>query len=451
MTAHPSASDAAVTVLVRSNLVIPRLRGPTVARPRLHQRLDATATAAVTLVSAPSGYGKTVAVASWLGDRDIAAAWVTLDGHDNDPVLLWTYVMTAVTERLGIEPIAVGHHPDLAIEALAAALRADRRRLIIVLDDVETVTRLATITHAVRALPPNARLILIARALPALPLPRLRAGRQLAEVRTQELAFTFDEARELLEVAEGLTLEADDVQTLVEQTEGWAAALHLAALRLRSDHAALAGFNGRHRYVASYLAGEVVDRLDPELRGFLEETSVLPRISAALADHVRERTDSRHLLHCAAHENLFLVPLDEEGEWFRYHALFAEYLRTRVGHRGALRVRAAEWFRDHDQIEDAVELAIAANDQVLVATLLEEHHLELSRAGRSATVDRWIAALPRELLAARPGVLAAGVLAASGSAIDARRSPPPARPSPGWPRPPTPSAGRPITRSRGCC
>ena len=407
-----------MSVLVRSNLVIPRLRGPTVTRARLHQRLDATATAAVTLVSAPSGYGKTVAVASWLRDRDVLAAWVTLDGHDNDPVLLWTYVVTAVTECLGIEPIEVGHHPDLAIEALAAALRADRRRLIIVLDDVETVTRLATITHAVRALPINARLILIARSLPALPLPRLRAGRQLAEVRAQELAFTLEEARELLEVAEGLTLGADEIRTVVEQTEGWAAALHLAALRLRTDHAPLAGFNGRHRFVASYLAGEVVDRLEPELRAFLEETSVLPRISAELADHVRERTDSRHLLHCAVHENLFLVPLDEEGEWFRYHALFAEYLQSRVAHRGSLRVRAAEWFRDHDQIEDAVELAIAADDQALVASLLEEHHLELSRSGRSATVEGWIAALPRDLLAARPGVLAAGVLAASGSAIE---------------------------------
>ena len=145
---------------------------------------------------------------------------------------------------------------------------------------------------------------------------------------------------------------------------------------------------------------------------------MLPRISAELADHVRGRTDSAHLLRCVAHENLFLVGLDEEGEWFRYHALFAEYLQTRVADGGRLRVRAAEWFRDHDQIEDAVELAIAADDQALVASLLEEHHLELSRSGRSTTVDRWIAALPRDLLTARPGVLAAGVLAASGSAIE---------------------------------
>ena len=408
---------------IRSKLVPPRLRGATIVRPRVERLLEDAATSAVTLVSAPPGYGKRIAVASWLARRGGAAAWVTLDTHDEDPVRLWTYVCAAVRQALrGVAAEAPSETTaEPAIEALATELAADGRPLVIVLDALDHVRSkrsLATIEHAVRALPAHVRLVLIARADPALPLARWRGSGELSELRAGQLAFTREEARELLRAAEGVELSAAELDTLVARTDGWPVALHLAALRLKTTGAPLGGFTGRSRDVAKYLATEVVAGLDDELQDFLHRSAILPRLSAALCDTVLERTDSAALLERVARENLFLDPLDEEGEWFRYQALFAEYLQAALSEdeAAALHRRAAGWFRAHGYVEDAVEHAAAGGDEQAIAELLEAHHLALARGGRTATVDRWIGALPRDLLAARPGVLTAGVLAAGGCA-----------------------------------
>lgn len=405
-------------------------------RPRVNRLLDASASTCVTLVSAPPGYGKSVAVASWLATQPAAAAWVTADTHDNDPLRLWTYIVAGIQQALsGVgararERLRAGDPTaDPAIEVLAAELERDGRELVIVIDDLDRVVnarRLATITHAARALPANARLLLIARSDPALPLPRWRANGELTEIRASDLAFTRSEAAQLLTRAEGLTLSEPAIGALVERTEGWPAALHLATLRMRSSGTTLEGFNGRQRTVARYLATEVLAELDDDLRSFLVATSVLPRLSADLCDAVLERDDAADMLERAGHANLFLVALDEEGVWFRYQALFAEYLQAELDEERAVRLhrRASRWFRDHGEIEDAVEHAASGGDLETVAALLEEHHLELARGGRADTIDRWVAALPQDLLTARPGVLTAGVLAAGGSAQprdDARR------------------------------
>ena len=191
---------------------------------------------------------------------------------------------------------------------------------------------------------------------------------------------------------------------------------------MKATGATLEGFTGRHRDIARYLATEVVAGLDDDLRAFLLRTSVLPRLCAGLCDHVLETSGSAQLLERVAQENLFLVALDEEGEWFRYQALFAEYARAQLdaAHPGAatgLHRRAAVWFRERGEIEDAIEQYAAGGDPETIAELIELHHLTLARAGRAATIERWIDALPRDLLTARPGVLTAGMLAAGGSAL----------------------------------
>ena len=250
-----------------------------------------------------------------------------------------------------------------------------------------------------------------------LPLPRWRANRQLAELRAADLALTRDEAAELLAAVEQLELRPEQLDAIVERTDGWPVAVHLAALRLKRTGAALDGFTGRHRDMARYLATEIVADLDDELRSFLARTSVLPRLCAGLCDHVLEIANADELLERVAQENLFLVALDEDGVWFRYQALFAEYLRAPLDGAGALHLRAAEWFRDHGLIEDAVDQYAAAGETRAIAELIETHHLELARSGRAATIERWIELLPPESLTARPGVLTAGMLAAGGRAL----------------------------------
>ena len=326
------------TAPIRSKLAPPRLRGPTVERPRLYALLDAAAERAVTLVSCAPGYGKSVSVARWLATRRLAAAWVTADASDNDPLRLWSYIVAGIEQALpGVgaaarERLGAGDSTaDPAIEVLAGELEADGRPLVIVIDDLDRVTnprRLATITHAARALPESVRLVLVTRSDPALPLARWRANRQLAELRAADLALTRDEAAELLAAVERLELRPEQLETIVERTDGWPVAVHLAALRLKRTGAPLDGFTGRHRDMARYLATEIVADLDDELRSFLARTSVLPRLCAGLCDHVLEIANADELLERVAQENLFLVALDEEGVWFRYQALFAEYLRA---------------------------------------------------------------------------------------------------------------------------
>ena len=415
------------TAPIRSKLAPPRLRGPTVERPRLYALLDAAAERAVTLVSCAPGYGKSVSVARWLATRRLAAAWVTADASDNDPLRLWSYIVAGIEQALpGVgaaarERLGAGDSTaDPAIEVLAGELEADGRPLVIVIDDLDRVTnprRLATITHAARALPESVRLVLVTRSDPALPLPRWRANRQLAELRAADLALTRDEAAELLAAVERLELRPEQLETIVERTDGWPVAVHLAALRLKRTGAPLDGFTGRHRDMARYLATEIVADLDDELRSFLARTSVLPRLCAGLCDHVLEIANADELLERVAQENLFLVALDEEGVWFRYQALFAEYLRAPLDGAGALQLRAAEWFREHGLIEDAVDQYAAGGETRAIAELIETHHLELARSGRAATIERWIEHLPPESLTARPGVLTAGMLAAGGRAL----------------------------------
>jgi LuxR family maltose regulon positive regulatory protein len=416
--------------LVEIKLMPPRPRAQLVARPRLLKALDDLAGTELTLVSAPTGGGKSVLVGSWCDARpDMAVAWVSLDAADNDAVRLWTYVATSVDRvRPGLGRRALGRlqSPGAGLNAgldeLLNGISAAGEPLAIVLDDLNLLrdeTALRSFEYAVDRLPPGARMIAATRADPPIRLARLRARKALGEIRARDLAFTLEEARELLVVQERIALEDEDVARLVERSEGWPAGLYLAALWLRGRPDASAGvreFTGDHRHVAEYLSGEVIDALDADTRSFLLHTSVLARLSGPLCDDVLGTTDSAARLASLARSNMFLVPLDPRGEWYRYHHLFGELLRMELaraepGTGEELHRRAAEWCRAHGLIEEALDHADAAGDDGALAAILIDHHRPLLRSGREATVLHWVDRIETSALMDAPELSAAGAIA----------------------------------------
>ncbi len=396
-------------------------------RARLLEVLDGDVGAALTVVNAAVGYGKTTLVRSWCIERPEAVIWVTLDSADDDPVRLWTHLATAV-ERLGegfgrraLSCLGTRGAPvDVAVDELMNGLVACGRRVTIVLDDLHAVgseASVGSIAQAIERLPENARLVVSTRSDPAIGLARLRARRALSEVRARELAFTVDETRELV-VREGIRLSTDSVELLVDRTEGWPAGLYLAALWLRDledPNGGVREFAGSERHVADYLTDEVLTALTPGVKDFLVRTSVLGRFTPELCDAVLGRENSDSLLADLARSNMFLVALDARGEWYRYHHLFAEVLQLELGREAAsdLRRRAAAWCWTHGLVEEAIEYAAAAGDPEMVADLLIERHLEFIWGGRLGQFLGWIRWLPTELLVQHPVLPGAAAVTAA--------------------------------------
>ncbi len=416
--------------LAEAKLAAPRLRAGMVQRPRVMRALDAGADAALTLVAAPAGYGKTTAVRTWCAHSETALAWVTLDAGDNDSSRFWTYIATAVDRirdglgRRALHKIGASGMPiEAAVDELMNGVAAFADQLTLVLDDFQTVTNdrcLASIAHAVARLPTAARLIVITRVDPALQLGGLRASGSLLELRASDLAFTSAEARELLVDHGGLRLDAEDVDVLVRRTEGWPAALYLAALWLRTvddQRLAVQEFGGDLRYVAEYLSHEVLAALVPEEHAFLLKAAVLGRFTAELCDSVLGREDSAAMLDDLENSNMFVVRLERQ-DWFRVHPLFAQFATARLvavdpGAAVQIHRRAAAWFRSHGLVVEAVEHASAAGDHAVVAELLSEYHLALLRKGRAATLLRWTQTLPDDTLTVYPELAAASATAAT--------------------------------------
>ena len=429
MASHPGLGEE-LPPLAEAKLAAPRQRAGMVRRPRIARSLEAGADAALTLVAAPAGYGKTTAVRAWCATSETALAWVTLDEGDNDAARLWTYVATAVDRvreglgRRALQRLRVAGMPmETVIDELMNGIAAFGAELVLVLDDVHTVNDvdcLASIEYAIERLPPAARLILITRADPALGLAALRARGALVELRAGELAFTAAEARELLIDRAGLNLDERDVAVLRRRTEGWPAALYLAALWLRTvgdQRRAVRRFGGDHRYVAEYLSHEVLDSLDADERAFLLHAAVLERFTPELCDAVLGRSDSAAALAALEHANLFVVRL-EHREWFRVHPLFAQFAASRLasaepGAVVAIHRRAGAWLRARGLFNEAIQHAAAAGDFDVLAELLSEHHLALIRHGRAGTLLRWAHRLPEEQLMEHPEVAVAAATAAT--------------------------------------
>ena len=329
-------------LLLATKIRVPAPRPGWVSRPRLVERLLAS-TCELVLVCGPAGFGKSSLLADWVRRDERAVGWLSLDEGDNDPVRFWRHVAAALDRAragLGASAGAVVGPGRAALDAAATALVNEfaeaSDQVVLVVDDyhlVEAPEVHRSLEFLLEHLPPALRLVVASRADPPLPLARMRARGQLAEIRASALRFTVDEAAELLRAGVGDTLPDSAVATLGERTEGWVAGLQLAALSLRgrTDSAGfVAEFSGSHRFILDYLTEEVLDRQPEELRTFLLETSVLERLSGPLCDAVLGRGGSQELLESVERANLFVLPLDAERRWWRYHHLFADMLRARL-------------------------------------------------------------------------------------------------------------------------
>jgi LuxR family maltose regulon positive regulatory protein len=411
--------------LVETKLFRPQARPGLVPRPRLDELLGIGGRARLTLVSAPAGFGKTTLVTAWVAGVE-RVAWVSLDEADRRPEVFWAYLLTALdraapgTGAAGLALLGAGQPIEAVLAAVLNELSVLPDDVTLVLDDyhaVEGPDLQAGMALLVERLPPQLRLVVITRADPALPLARLRARGELTEVRAADLRFTQDEATAYLADATGLDLEAGDVAALEARTEGWIASLQLAALSLRGREdpsGFIEGFAGDDRYVVDYLVEEVLDRQPAEVRDFLLGTAVLDRLTGALCDAVTGTTGGAATLESLERRNLFVVPLDDQRRWYRYHHLFADVLRAHLLMEQPERVaglhrRASDWYADADEPVLAVRHALAAGDAARAAELAELAIPALGRDRREDVVRGWAHDLPEEVLGNRP-VLAIGLV-----------------------------------------
>src|SRR5215211_4399452 len=378
--------------LLETKLHVPRRRHGLVPRPRLSERLSRGTESALTLVSAPAGFGKTTLLAEWLAAApadERSAAWLSLDQRDNDPALFWTYLIAALqtaAHGVGAGALSLLQSPQPPIEAVLATLLNDLHAIsddvVLVLDDYHVIDARDVqdgMAFLLGHLPPQIHLVIASRADPALPLARLRARRELVEIRAADLRFTPEEAATYLNGVMGLELTARDVAALEGRTEGWIAALQLAALSMqgRDDIAGfIAGFAGEDRYIVDYLVEEVLQRQPDDVRSFLLQTSVLGRLNGSLCDVVTGRDGGRAMLEALDRGNLFLVPLDDRRRWYRYHHLFADVLQAHLLDEQpdvapSLHRRASVWHAENGDRSEAVDHALAGGDFERAADLIE--------------------------------------------------------------------------------
>jgi LuxR family transcriptional regulator, maltose regulon positive regulatory protein len=422
---HPPAAGPVGTAgLLATKLHVPQTRRGFVARPRLADRLGQALGGELTLVCASAGFGKTALLADWARHSQRPVAWLSLDEADNDPARFWRHAAAALDRvRPGVAQhvaVLLGGLQPTSFEAVVAALVNElagmTEEVVLVLDDYHLIQAPPvhqSVEFLVEHQPACLRLLLASRADPPLPLARLRARGLLSELREHDLRFTPQEATELLHAAAGPELPEAAVAALAERTEGWVAGLQLAALSLQghADPAGfVAGFSGSHRYVLDYLSEEVLDGQPDEVRELLLETSVLERLSGPLCEAVTGRADSQQLLEQVERANLFLVPLDEERRWYRYHHLFAELLRARLRQQQPDRERelhgqAAYWYEAHGVVDDAIRHALGAGEPLWAARLVERHVEELLNGGERVTLDRWLSTLPEDVVRSRPRLL----------------------------------------------
>ena len=419
---HPGDSLVPAPLL-ETKLYVPRSRRGLVPRPRLSERLDRGTASKLMLVSAPAGFGKTTLLTEWLAAGPAApadqrlAAWLSLDRADNDPASFWTYVIAALRTAapgVGESALALLQAPqpppiETVLTALLNDLGATAGDIVLVLDDYHVIDAREVqdeMAFLLDHLPPRLHVVIASRADPALPLARWRARGELAEIRAAELRFTPDEAAAYLNEMMGLQLTARDVAALEGRTEGWIAALQLAALSMqgRDDVAGfIAGFAGDDRYVVDYLAEEVLQRQPDHVQAFLLQTSILGRLSGPLCDAVTGQGGGKAMLEALERGNLFLVPLDDRRRWYRYHQLFADVLQARLldeepGQVPDLHRRASAWYQQNGEPSAAIGHALAAEDFGRAADLVELAIPAMRRSRQEATVRGWLEVLPLGVL-----------------------------------------------------
>ncbi len=419
MAGHASTEvEDAARPLIQSKLEAPVPR-PRVSRSELLE-LCAGPPRKLTLIRAPAGWGKSTLLADWhaLESETRPFAWVALDGDDNDPVRFWTYLIHALRTldpSAGEASLPMLRAPRISVvddvlPALCNELTALPRQVVLVLDDYHLVRNPEIdegLSFLLEHLPRTLELVLSSRSEPALPLARLRARGELAEIDAQHLRFSDEEAGRFLNDLHGLGLDHEDVVRLRELTEGWAAGLYLATLTIRgraSAHEFIDAFAGDNRHVVDYLSSEVLAGLPEEMREFLLHTSVLQRLNAPLCDALTDRPGSVEMLHELERSNFFLIPLDTKREWYCYHHLFGELLRRELAHAepeqvSILHRRASAWHREFGSASEAIHHATAAGDVDDASELILDSWIEARNLARLETLLAWLDGLPPEAVA----------------------------------------------------
>src|SRR5437764_9694110 len=364
-----------VTPILATKLYLPRLRPNVVSRPRLIERLNEGLHRKLSLIAAPAGFGKTTLISQWVASCDRQVAWLSLDEGDSDPTRFLTYLVAALRTIaptlgegvLGALQSPQPSPPEAMLTALLNDLTTIRDHFVLVLDDYHVLDAKPidqALTYLVEHLPPQMHLVIATREDPHLPLARLRARGHLTEVRAADLRFTPSEAAEFLTQVMGLGLSAEDIAALEDRTEGWIAGLQLAAISLQGQQDAtgfITSFTGSHHFVLDYLLEEVLGQQPESIQTFLLRTSILDRMTGPLCDAVMmdPSVSGQATLEHLERANLFLVPLDNERRWYRYHHLFADLLRQRLQQRSTsstgdalgdvteLHIRASVWYEDH--------------------------------------------------------------------------------------------------------
>ncbi len=409
--------------ILATKLFIPPPRLGKVPRPRLVERLNEGLAAGrkLTIISASAGFGKTTLVSEWVVVCGRTVAWLSLDEGDGDPVRFISYLIAAIqTIEAGFGEnllIALQSHQPPSTEVILTVLlneiSAIPKHFLFILDDYHTIDSKPVdqaLAFLVERLPPQMHLAIATREDPPLPLARLRVRGQLTELRAADLRFTPAEAADFLNQVMGLNLSAEDIAALDKRTEGWIAGLQLAALSMqgREDSASfIKSFTGSHRFVLDYLAEEVLQRQPEPIRNFLLQTSILNRFCAALCNAVTERHDGKEVLEVLERSNLFLIPLDDQRQWYRYHRLFADVLQTHLMEAQrdlvtTLSSRASAWCEQNGLRADAIRHALAARDFARAADLIELAFPSMSRERQFATLLGWLKLLPDEVVRVRP-------------------------------------------------
>jgi LuxR family maltose regulon positive regulatory protein len=415
---------SATSPLLTTKLYLPVVRRNLVPRPHLLARLTEGVTRPLTLIAAPAGFGKTTLVGEWhvsKAGRKIPLAWLALDDDDNDPARFLTYLIAALTPLKpgfgeSILPLLKSPQPvsaKLILTNFINEVNLFSTPFALVLDDYHVISSSAiheAMAFLLDHLPPPLHIVITTRTDPPLPLARWRARHQLVEIRGDDLRFTSAETATFLQQVMGLNLSSADVTVLETRTEGWVAGLQMAALSMqgRTDIAHfLNSFRGSHRYILDYLLDEVLQQQSEDIQQFLFQTSILNHLSGSLCDAVIERNDSQTMLEHLEQANLFVVPLDDERHWYRYHHLFVEALRHRLQHLypeqvSSLHRRASIWHEQHGLMAEAIHHALAAPDFERAAYLVEQVGQELLIRSEIVTLLKWLNALPEELIRMRP-------------------------------------------------
>jgi len=415
------------TPILAAKFHIPALHTDLVSRPRLIRKLSEGLTGPLTLISAPAGFGKTTLITEWhcsSAGQDFPLTWLSLEAEDNDPIRFMTGFVSALQMlRPGhlneVEPLLQSSQAKVIAATLIPCLNRIPHPFALVLEDYHSITANAihdVVAYFISHMPPQMHLILSSRVDPPLPLSRLRVRGDLTEIRADDLRFTHEETVAYLNQNIGQTLSTEDVDALETRTEGWIAGLKLAALSMQSDPETdlasfVSRFTGSHHYIADYLVEEVLNGQPEGVRNFLLVTSELSCLCGRLCDAVTRQANGQAMLEQLDQENLFIVRLDDDREWFRYHHLFGELLRHRLrqvhpGLAAEVHQRAVEWYEQNEMSECAVDEALCDEEFELAADVIERIYPSMAESGQTETLSRWVQTLPDSILRAHPRLAA---------------------------------------------